>query len=83
MRVGSVGELGDDGLELVRAGGAFAAECLVDREEDGRIAHIVRGEADSLQSEHSGYTSRDSPCSIHFGVEEEGAWHDRVVQDLN
>jgi hypothetical protein len=83
VHVESVGGLGDDGLGLVRAGGAFAAVCLVNREQDDRIERIVRGEADSLQSEHSGYTSRGLPYSIHFGGAEAGAWHDRAVQGLS
>lgn len=69
VHVGNVAELGDEGLAgLVHVGGAFAAVSLVDREEDDRIECIDRGEADSLQSEHSGCTSRDWPCSIHFGA---------------
>lgn len=54
-RVGSAG-LEDDG-GLVRVDDAFAAVFLADHGEDDRIERIDRGEADSLQGEHSGCTS--------------------------
>jgi hypothetical protein len=60
VHVGNVAELADDELAgLEHAGDAFAAVFLVDRGEDDRIERIDRGEADSLQNEHSGYTLRD------------------------
>lgn len=60
VHVGNVEELEDDELAgLGHAAGAFEVVFLVDHGEDDRIERIVRDEADSLQNEHSGCTSRD------------------------
>lgn len=59
VHVGNVAGLEDDGWAgLVHAGGAFAGAFRADHGEDDRIERIDRDEADSLQYEHSGCTSK-------------------------